>query len=59
MSELKSLDKLRDCTWIGGGKVNEYLDEIQAETPTLTGIRRRGASRDSIGRGRGARRSRV
>ena len=28
---MKSVDKLRDCTWIGSGKVNEYLDEIEAE----------------------------
>ena len=28
---LESLDRLRDCTWIGGGKVNEYLDEIERE----------------------------
>ena len=28
---MKSVDKLRDCTWIGSGKVNEYLDEVEAE----------------------------
>lgn len=28
---LESIEKLRDCTWIGGGKVNEYLDEIEQE----------------------------
>ena len=28
---MESVDKLRDCTWIGSGKVNEYLDEIEAE----------------------------
>lgn len=28
---MKSVDKLRDCTWIGSGKVNEYLDEIERE----------------------------
>ena len=28
---MKSVDKLRDCTWIGSSKVNEYLDEIEAE----------------------------
>lgn len=32
---LESIDKLRDCTWIGGGKVNEYLDEIEAEVSEL------------------------
>lgn len=28
---MESVDKLRDCTWIGSGKVNEYLDEIERE----------------------------
>lgn len=28
---MKSVDRLRDCTWIGSGKVNEYLDEIERE----------------------------
>lgn len=28
---LESIDKLRDCTFIGSGKVNEYLDEIERE----------------------------
>ena len=28
---MKSIEKLRDCTWIGGGKVNEHLDAIEAE----------------------------
>ena len=28
---LESIEKLRDCTWIGSGKVNEYLDEIEKE----------------------------
>ena len=28
---MESIEKLRDCTWIGGDKVNEYLDEIERE----------------------------
>lgn len=31
MTSLESIERLRDCTWIGGGKVNEYLDEIERE----------------------------
>ena len=28
---LESIEKLRGYSWIGGGKVNEYLDAIEAE----------------------------
>lgn len=28
---MESIEKLRDCTWVGAGKVDDYLDAIEAE----------------------------